>query len=118
MPRADRGIVLLEVLIALVVLTTSGLAFTALVSAGLGEEREARKRERTLASEDRLLVALTLLKRAELDRRLGRHSLGEFQVDIEHPEPALYRIALRQATTPDVEDLVTVVYRREATNAP
>ena len=113
MPRADRGVVLLEVLVALAILSASGMALVGLVSAGLGAEREARARERTLASENRLLTALTLLTREELDRRLGRHPLGEFVVDTERPEPTLYRIALAQARSPQVEDLVTVVYRAE-----
>ncbi len=118
MRRADRGVALLEVLVALAILSASGLALVGLVSAGLKAERDARERERTLATEDRLLTALTLLKREELDRRLGRHPLSEFVVDVERPERTLYRIALAQARSPEVEDLVTVVYRREARNVP
>lgn len=118
MPRADRGVALLEVLVALAILSASGLALVGLVSAGLSAVRDARERERTLAAEDRVLAALTLLKREELDRRLGRHSLGEFVVDVERPERMLYRIALAQERSPQVEDLVTVVYRREPGHAP
>jgi type II secretory pathway component PulJ len=118
MPGTDRGVALLEVLVALAILSTSGLALVGLVNAGLSAEREARGREQTLVSEDRLLTGLTLLKREELDRRLGRHPLGEFQVDVERPERTLYRIALAQARSPEVEDLVTVVYRAEPTHAP
>ena len=113
MLRANRGVALLEVLVAMAILSASGLALVGLVSAGLGAERDARERERTLATEDRVLTALTLLKRDELDRRLGRHPLGEFVVDIERPERTLYRIALSPTSPPGVEDLVTVVYRRE-----
>src|SRR6266571_4594868 len=112
------GFTLLEVLVAVAILSASGLALVGLVSAGLKAERDARERERTLATEDRLLTALTLLKREELDRRLGRHPLSEFVVDVERPERTLYRIALAQARSPEVEDLVTVVYRREARNVP
>lgn len=118
MRRRERGVALLEVLVALMILSASGLALTGLVGAGLGEERDARPREHTLAAEDRLLIALTLLTRPELDLRLGRHPLGEFLVDIERPERTLYRVALRQAATPQVEDVVTVVYRPEAADAP
>jgi len=114
----NRGVALLEVLVAMAILSASGLAFVGLVSAGLGAERDARARERTLATEDRVLAALSLLKREDLDRRLGRHALGEFAVEIERPEPTLYRIALAQAQSPEVEDLVTVVYRSEARNVP
>ena len=113
MLRANRGVALLEVLVAMAILSASGLALVGLVSAGLGAERDARERERTLATEDRVLTALTLLKREELDRRLGHHPVGEFVVDIERPERTLYRIAVIRAQAPQVEDLVTVVYRRE-----
>ena len=111
--RNDRGAVLLEVLAALVILATAGMGLVALVSAGLRGERDARDREQVLAKEERLLGALTLLRRSELDQRLGRRQIGDILVDIQRPEPALYRIALLLQSSPDVEDLVTVVYRRE-----
>src|SRR5438034_11232196 len=109
MRRADRGVALLEALVAMAILSASGLALVGVVGAGLRSEREARERERTLAVEDRLLAALTLLKRSELDVRLGRHPLGEFIVEIQRPEPTLYRIAVVQGRSPQVEDLASVV---------
>ena len=111
--RVERGVALLEVLIALVIFTTAGVSLVGLLGAGLRGEAEARARERVLANEDRLLTALTLLKREELDRRIGRHDVGEFVVDIRRPERTLYRIAIAQRSSAQVEDLVTVVYRRE-----
>ena len=115
--RAERGVALLEVLIALVILATAGVSLVGLLGAGLRGEQDARERERTLANEDRVLAAMTLLKRVDLDRRIGRHDVGEFVVDIQHPERTLYRIAVAQTIAPQVEDLVTVVYRREIQNA-
>ncbi|HVH66647.1 MAG TPA: hypothetical protein VM716_02165 [Gemmatimonadales bacterium] len=116
--RPDRGVALFEVLVALAILSGAGLALLDLVGAGLRAERDARDRERVLAVEERVLTALTLLTRDELDRRLGRHPIGEVIADIERPERTLYRIAVSQAESPQVEDLVTVVYRREVRNAP
>ena len=117
-PRAEAGVVLLEVLVALVILATAGVALLGLVGAGMRGEQDARERERTLAAEERLLAASTLLKRGELDQRIGRHPVGEFLVDVERPEPTLYRIAVLDARSPQVEDLVTVVYRPEPSGAP
>jgi len=102
---------LLEVLIALTILSIAGIGFVELVGTGLRVERDSRVREQIVGSEDRLLAALTLLKRSELDQRLGRRQIGEFTVDIQRPERTLYRIAVLQAQSPQVEDLVTVVYR-------
>ena len=118
MHRSERGIALLETLVALAILSGAGLALLDLVTAGLRAERESRERERVLVVEDRVLTALTLLTRADLDRRLGRRPIGELVADIERPERTLYRISLAQGQSPQVEDLVTVVFRREPSSAP
>jgi type II secretory pathway pseudopilin PulG len=112
--RNKRGVALLEVLVAVVVLATAGVALVELVGAGLRGEGEAREREQTLVTEERVLVAMTLLNRDELDQRIGRRQIGEFIVDVQRPEPTLYRIALLQQQSAHVEDLVTVVYRAQA----
>jgi type II secretory pathway pseudopilin PulG len=109
--RNERGIALLEVLVAVVILATAGISLVELVGSGLRAERDARLREATLATEERLLSALTLLNRTELDQRIGRRQIGEFIVDVQRPEPTLYRLALAQQQSPAVEDLVTVLYR-------
>jgi type II secretory pathway pseudopilin PulG len=116
--RAEAGVALLEVLVALAILATAGLALVTLVAAGLRGERDAREREETLGAEERVLAAATLLKRGELDQRLGRHTVGEFLVEVQRPERNLYRLAVAQSRSPDVEDLVTVVYRAEVQHAP
>jgi len=113
--RNERGVVLLEVLVAVVILATAGIGLVELVGFGMHTEREARLRETTLATEERLLSALTLLTRRELDQRIGHRRIGEFIVDVQRPERTLYRIALLQEQSPQVEDLVTVVYRRDVT---
>jgi prepilin-type N-terminal cleavage/methylation domain-containing protein len=116
--RTDGGFALLEVLVALAILASAGLGLLEVVAGGLRAEREAREREHLLATEERVLAALTLLKREEFDRQLGHHPIGELVADIERPEPTLYRIGLSRGSSPQVEDLVTVVYRREPTHAP
>ena len=100
-------------MVALVILATAGIALVETVGAGLRAERDARLRETTLVTEERLLTAFTLLNRREFDQRIGRRRIGEFIVDIRRPERTLYRIAVIQAESPQVEDLVTVVYRAE-----
>lgn len=118
MRRGDRGVALLEVLVALVILTTAALSLVELVDAGTRAVAEARVRERETADEERLLNAFTLLDRTDLDRRIGRRAIGPYVADVQRPEGALYRIALARQAAPEVEDLVTVVYRPEPAHAP
>lgn len=118
MPSAERGVALLEVLVALVILATAAIALVELVDAGTRALTVARVRERELADEDRLLSAYTLLARSDLDRRLGTRDVGPYLVNVQRPEPVLYRIAVSREKAPDVEDLVTVVYRQEPARAP
>ena len=58
MRRSDRGIALLETLVALAILSGAGLALLDLVTAGLRAERESRERERVLAVDDRILTEI------------------------------------------------------------
>ena len=105
------GFALLEALIALAILGTAGLSLVALVRSGLDGERRAQAQERELAAASRVLTAMTLLTRSDLDQRIGHHPVGEFVVDVERPERTLYRIALANADRTETELLVTVVYR-------
>jgi len=116
--RAEAGVALLEMLVALVILASAGIALVELVGAGLRSERDARERERTLASEQRVLAGMTLLGREDYDRRLGQRTVGEFLVNVQRPEPTLYRIAISEVRSPQVEDPVTVVYRPDRSRGP
>jgi type II secretory pathway pseudopilin PulG len=109
--RDERGVVLLEALVALAILGTAGVALVGLGRAAVEAQRRAAETEVTLAAADRLLTATTLLRRQELDQRLGDHAVGEFVVHIQRPEPALYRLAIAEVNAPETEMLVTVVYR-------
>ncbi|MGH7754648.1 MAG: type IV pilus modification PilV family protein [Gemmatimonadales bacterium] len=111
--RDRRGAVLLEALVALAILSVAGVALLALVTAAVSAERDARGRERSLGNAERVLAAATLLRREELDQRIGMRPIGEFVVHIQRPERTLYRIAIADVASPQVDILVTVVYRPE-----
>lgn len=113
MRRADQGIALLEVIVALAILAGAGTALVAAVGAALRSEAELYQREAALMAAGRVLAAMTLLTREDLDRRLGDRAVGELVVGVQRPEPALYRIGIRDGDALDVEMLVTVVYRPE-----
>ncbi len=114
MQSRERGAALLEVLAAVLILGIAGLALVELVAGGARAAAAARLRETELADQERLLTAYTLLTRTDLDQRLGRREVGPYVVEVQRPERTLYRIGIARATAPEVEDLVTVVHRREA----
>ena len=118
MALRERGVVLLEVLAAIAILGIASVSLIDLVGAGTRAVATARSRERELWDEDRLLSAYSLLARPDLDRRLGLRVVGRYQVSVERPEPSLYRVALSRFESPQVEDLVTVLLRPEASRAP
>jgi type II secretory pathway component PulJ len=108
--RSERGVALLEVVAALVIVAMAGLSLISLTAEGLRATVAAATRERELADTERLLAAYSLLTRNELDQRLGDRTVGRYVVDVQRPERALYRIAL--------DNLVTVVYRPDLNDAP
>ncbi len=109
--RHERGVALLEVLAAVAILGVAGLALVELVAGGTRAVAVARERERELADEERLLTAWSLLKREELDQRIGDRLVGPYLVRVQRPERGLYRLAVERQAAPGVEELVTVVYR-------
>jgi type II secretory pathway pseudopilin PulG len=114
MRHAENGIALLEVLVALAILGGAGTALVGALAAGVRSEHEIREREMAIATADRVLTATALLSRTDLDRRIGRHSVGGLLVEVQRPEPALYRIGISDVGRSELETLVTVVYRPEA----
>lgn len=111
MSHSERGVALLEVLIALAILSMGGLGTVAVVDSAIRSQADMAQRENTIRTAGRVLAALTLLKPNELTQRLGKYRLGEFVVGISRPEPALFRVALSEVQAPEHEVLVTVVYR-------
>ncbi|HMJ57690.1 MAG TPA: type II secretion system protein [Gemmatimonadales bacterium] len=109
--RRERGVALLEVLAAVIILGVAGLALVDLVAGGTRAVSVARDRERELADEERLLTAWSLLKRDELDQRIGERPVGPYVMRVQRPERGLYRLAVERSAASGVEDLVTVVWR-------
>ena len=108
-PLGRRGVVLLEVLVALAVLGLAGLAFVEVAAQGLRILGYTQVIERRIADEDRLLAAYTLLDRLDLGRRTGVHHVGPYDVRVDRLDLALFRIAVGPAG--ETADLTTVVYR-------
>jgi type II secretory pathway pseudopilin PulG len=106
-----RGFALLEALVALTLITTVGVSVVVLGQTAVRAEQKAAEEELQFAAADRLLSAVSLLRRGELDQRLGTNQVGEFAVTVERPEPRLYRVSLARESAPERTLLVTVVFR-------
>lgn len=111
--RSERGVALLEVLVALVILATAGSSLVILVADGLRVVDHAREREATYRSASSLLTRLSLRDRKGLDIRLGRRVDGGFLTEVQRPRPGLYRLAVSDTLAPGAELMVTVVFRGE-----
>ena len=109
-----KGFALLDVLVAIAILSTSALALTAVLRQAVQAQATGTAEESLMDSADRVMVAMSLLGQDDLDLRLGQRPVGEFLVEVQRPERGLYRLALAQATAPERVLLVTVVYRAEA----
>ena len=111
--RPDRGVALLEVLAALTIFALAAVGIVALLAQTTDVERRAEFAEQRLADEERLLAAVTLLTRDDLDRRLGRRTAGPYVVEIQRPVRTLYRLTVALGEAPEAPDLATLVYRAE-----
>lgn len=117
MRNASRGAALLEVLVAIAILTFAGAGWIGLLAGHAEALTVLRRRERETADEQRLLTAYAVLGRQDLERRLGVRETGPYLVSVQRPERSLFRVSISRQAAADVEDLVTVLYR-ETPGAP
>jgi hypothetical protein len=107
----DRGVVLLEVLLAVAILSVVGVSSIAFVGASVDVHARLRAREAELVAAERVLIATSLLSRTELDQRIGMREAGDFVVWIDRPEASLFRVGVAPLAQPAAEILATLVYR-------
>jgi type II secretory pathway component PulJ len=112
MRRGIHGAVLLEVIVALAILSVGAVtALATLRDASLAVER-SRQAETRFRHADRFLQAVALWSRQDLERRLGTHPQGPYRLDIERPQEGLFHVILIDSLT-GAELLQTALYRRE-----
>lgn len=107
-----RGAVLIEVLVALAILSLAGTSAISYLAALLEAEAAQIERMREMRRAERLLTATALLTESELGRRLGVRPAEDFLVWVDRPEPYLFRIGISPAARPSAELLATLVHRR------
>lgn len=109
--RGERGVALLEVLVALMILTTVGTGLVAVVASALDSAERARTREARFIAATRTLTRLTFQDKHGLDIRLGKRVEGSVVTWVDRPRPGLYRLAVSDTAAPGDELLVTAVHR-------
>lgn len=107
-----RGAALLEVLVALVIITTAGASVAALASETARAVSHARDAESEMERAEAFFEEVTLWPRDDLDRHLGNREQGPWRLDVEHVAPTLYSLMLTDSsgTRPLLR---TVVFRPE-----
>lgn len=112
MTRADqRGVALVESLIALVILATAAVSAVTWVASVSRDLTVLQDRQRESQKAERILIATALLTRAELGQRIGERPMGDYLLRVDRPESDLFRIAVSLASAPTRELVATVVYR-------
>lgn len=88
------GAVLLEAIVAMTIVLVAGTAGVTLVAESAGAVRRAREADAEARAASRLMDAVSLWTRDDLDRRLGSRPQGSWRLVIDRPAPELYDLAL------------------------
>lgn len=101
----------MEALAALVILGVVGGPLLAAVLGALRSRETAAAADRRIQLADQTLQAVALLTRRDLERRLGRHQLGSFVVEVQRPERAIFSITLYEDSLAQAPLLATFIHR-------
>ncbi|MGH7334194.1 MAG: hypothetical protein ACREKS_15920 [Candidatus Rokuibacteriota bacterium] len=97
--QGSRGAVLLEAVVALAVLATVGSAAAWTASESIRAVGRVHEQEGRVRAAARLLTAVSLWPRADLDRHLGATAQGPWRLWIDRTSPTLYVVSLADTGT-------------------
>jgi type II secretory pathway pseudopilin PulG len=109
-PRGRAGAVLLEVLVALSILGVMASTAAWRTAEWMHTVHRAHTAEAEVRDAQRLLTAISLWPREDLDRHLGDRPQGAWIVNVDRATPQLYRVTLRDTASRAVA-LRTTLYR-------
>jgi prepilin-type N-terminal cleavage/methylation domain-containing protein len=112
------GFALLEVLIAMLLLSIAGATAAAAAIDAIHAVRLAHHTEEVSQRASAFLDAVALWPREDLDRRLGDHPQGPWRLRIDRLSPSLYAITLADSGARALVRLRTSVYRPLAIQLP
>lgn len=110
--RNRGGVILLEALVALTLVSVSALATLALLRADAEDASRLLERSREMHAASDFLEAASLWTRPELDARLGTRQQGPYMLRILRPMSTLYTLELLDADH-DRRLLATAIFRPE-----
>ena len=110
MAHAERGAVLLEVVVALAIVAVVGTTAVISLTQALSTLGHVQMREADLEEADAYLEIMSLWPRTDLDRRLGAHPHGPWIIVVRRSIPTLYHVALIDSLSGS-ELLATSLYR-------
>lgn len=110
-PNQRRGAALLEVIIAMTVLSVSGAALIGLLRGAARVVHVAESSEVEMRAANNFINAVSLWSRAELDQRLGSREQGPWILEITRTQATLYRIVLTDSLGKSAI-VETVLFRR------
>lgn len=108
----DAGAVLLEVLVALTILSVGGTAAVLSTAEAARAVAHARERDQELRAADAFMNAVALWPREDLDRRLGERPQGAWRLRVDRPDRRLYVVSLRDSA--GAELLHTSLFRPDS----
>jgi type II secretory pathway pseudopilin PulG len=94
--RAEKrgGAVLLEVIVALTLLSFAGAMSISLAAEATAAVRRARSIEKNIRAASDFLSAVSLWTRGDLDRHMGSRPQGTWIMSVQRPEISLYEVLL------------------------
>jgi type II secretory pathway pseudopilin PulG len=93
-----RGIVLLEVIVALTILAFGITSTIAVAVSSLDSVRRAEQDEDVVQRAAALMTAVSLWPRTDLDRHLGSRREGDMLLRIDRVSPAAYAVSIADST--------------------
>ena len=114
--RKRRGAALLEVIVALTILATSGATVVALMAQSADAVRRARETETEIRRASAFFDAVALWTREDLDRHLGSREQGPWRMRVDRPEQTIYAVTLTDSLGAR-SLLSTVLFRPEPARA-